>query len=142
MDGQAAFESGGAGLVSTIDDYARFAGMLLERGRSGGVRLMKPETADRMMHMGLTVRQQTAFDRWFGQKGYAYGCLMRRLQETSHITVPGLEGEYCWDGWLGCCFYNYPAERLTLLIMQQQKNGGDLALRIRAALVRRIPERV
>ena len=49
---------------------------------------------------------------------------------------PGLRGEYCWDGWLGCCFFNYPREKMTLLIMQQQKNGGDVVGKVKRALVR------
>ena len=38
MEVPPAFESGGAGLCSTIDDYARFAQMLMNRGEYGGVR--------------------------------------------------------------------------------------------------------
>ena len=110
MDQKADFESGGAGLVSTIEDYAKFAGMLLQEGRYGPGRILKPESVHRMLGAGLTDIQQKAFQGWFGQKGYEYG-------------------------WLGCCFLNYPEEKMTLLIMQQQKNSGDLVFRVKKALV-------
>ena len=40
--------SGGGGLVSTADDYLRFAQMMLNRGELDGVRILKPETVDLM----------------------------------------------------------------------------------------------
>ena len=46
---QPPFESGGAGLVSTASDYARFAQMVLDGGRLGGVQILKPETVDLML---------------------------------------------------------------------------------------------
>ena len=132
----AAYDAGGAGLVSTIEDYALFAGMLLEKGSGNGTRILKPESVEQMMTVGLTQPQQAAFERWFGQKGFDYGWLMRVLKEPSMAASPGLRGEYCWDGWLGCCFFNYPREKMTLLIMQQQKNGGDVVGKVKRALVR------
>ncbi len=135
MDRKADFESGGAGLVSTIEDYAKFATMLLQKGSYGTGRILKPESVDRMLEAGLTKLQKEAFQGWFGQKGYEYGWLMRVLQKPELTHLPGLKGEYCWDGWLGCYFINYPQEKMTLLIMQQQKNGGDLTLRVKKALV-------
>lgn len=136
MDKKAAFESGGAGLVSTIEDYAGFAGMLLQKGKGNGTAILKPESVDSMSKAGLTADQQAAFEGWFGQKGYGYGWLMRVLQEPELAATPGLEGEYCWDGWLGCSFFNYPREQMTLLIMQQQLNGGDIVTRIKQALIK------
>lgn len=141
MDQKAAYESGGAGLVSTIEDYAVFAQMLLDRGSCGKIRLLKPESVEHMLNTGLNDRQQAAFDGWFGQKGYRYGCLMRVLQDPAAAVSPGLKGEYCWDGWLGCSFFNYPRENMTLLVMQQQLNGGDVITGIKKALVCRLEGR-
>ncbi|WP_245625062.1 serine hydrolase domain-containing protein [Paenibacillus stellifer] len=44
MDRDPAFESGGAGLASTIDDAAKFTTMLLNQGALKGHRLLKPRT--------------------------------------------------------------------------------------------------
>lgn len=138
MDRPASYESGGAGLVSTIEDYALFAGMLLGNGSCNGIRILKPESVARMMRVGLTKPQRAAFESWFGQKGYDYGWLMRVLKEPSMAVSPGLRGEYCWDGWLGCSFFNYPQEKMSLLIMQQQLNGGDVTGKVKRALVRHL----
>lgn len=65
MDRKPAFESGGAGLVSTVDDYARFAQMLLNRGELDGVRVLKPRTVDYMTSGTLNGTQREAFVRNF-----------------------------------------------------------------------------
>lgn len=57
MDRQPAFESGGAGLVSTIDDYARFAQMLLNEGELDGRRILQPATV-RFMTAGQLTQVQ------------------------------------------------------------------------------------
>ena len=93
MDRPAAYESGGAGLVSTIEDYALFAGMLLEKGSGNGTRILKPESVEQMMTVGLTQPQQAAFERWFGQKGYDYGWLMRGFEGAVHGGFTRPEGE-------------------------------------------------
>ena len=136
MDREAAFESGGAGLVSTARDYARFAQLLLGEGSAYGVRLLQPETV-RLMRAGrLGEAPQAAFESWFGDGGYRYGYLMRTLEEPARSGRAGLREEYGWDGWLGCVFWNCPRENMTLLIMQQQLGGGDLVQRVKEALVR------
>src|ERR1044072_9401600 len=43
-----ALKPGGWGLASTIDDYMKFAQMLVNKGRSGNVRILKPETVELM----------------------------------------------------------------------------------------------
>ncbi|HXZ15182.1 MAG TPA: serine hydrolase domain-containing protein, partial [Roseiarcus sp.] len=63
--------SGGTGLVSTADDYLKFARMLLGRGEGDGVRLLKPETVALMTSDRLTVAQRAVLVRdephWVGQ---------------------------------------------------------------------------
>ena len=41
-----AYKAGGAGLVSTLDDYSRFAAMLLNEGSLDGVQILKPKTVE------------------------------------------------------------------------------------------------
>lgn len=136
MDKPAAFESGGAGLVSTVSDYAKFAQMLLNGGSYQGKEILRPESVNTMTRGGLNETQKSAFEQWFGQKGYDYGWLMRVLKRPNEAVYPGLEGEYCWDGWLGCCFINYPRERMTLLVMQQQLGAENPVPALKAVLAR------
>ena len=38
------------------------------------------------------------------------------------------DGEYGWDGWLGCYFANLPKEKITIVLMQQRKDSGTIPL--------------
>ena len=124
-DEKPAFESGGAGLVSTIDDYARFAQMLLHGGMLDGVRILKPETVAFMTRGRLTDVQQRAMRKWVGLEGFTYSNLMR-IRDEQLGNFPGLSrpGEYGWDGWMGCYFANFPADRVTMVLTQQKAETG------------------
>lgn len=121
-DREPAFASGGAGLVSTLDDYAAFAGMLLAEGRCPGGQLLQPETV-----RFLTAPQlgpQPLQDMWNSLDGFSYGKLMRVMRDPGRY--PGLSrmDEYGWDGWLGTYFANFPRERMTMLMMTQRTDHG------------------
>ena len=57
-----AFESGGAGLVSTIEDYSKFVKMLLGRGSLGGVRILGRKTVELMATDCLTDTQRASLE--------------------------------------------------------------------------------
>ena len=123
-----AYEAGGAGLVSTLDDYMKFARMLRNGGRAGKHEILKPETV-RYMCSGqlLPVRQQD-FDQWIGLDGFSYGNLMRVCKNPSQAVMFAREGEYGWDGWLGMYFANFPKEDMTILMGTQKKDAGTFPL--------------
>lgn len=128
MDRQPAFESGGAGLVSTIDDYARFAQMLMNRGSLDNVQILKPKTVDYLTSSTLQAEQQENFDLWHTLSGHSYGNLMRVMTDHRQAGILGSNGEYGWDGWLGAYFCNCPEDNLTILIMMQKKDAGTTSL--------------
>lgn len=134
MDENARFESGGAGLVSTIGDYEKFAGMLLNNGSLGGKRILRPAAVEYLTRGRLSGSQQESFENWFGQSGFSYGNYMRVLWNPWQSAVLGRQMEYCWDGWLGCCFVNCPQEKVTFLVMQQKKDAGKLVTRLKNVL--------
>ena len=115
-----AFESGGAGIASTLDDYARFAQMLLNRGEYGGKRKLKPETVDFMRSAQLTADQLPSFD-WTQYKGFSYGNLMCHLEDSSAIDPTecgaGEVGCYGWDGWAGTHHMTDPKHGLIILYL-------------------------
>lgn len=123
-----AFESGGAGLVSTMDDYAKFAQMLLGGGVLDGVRVMNQATADYFTDGGLTPDQQKAYRAWVGLEGFTYSHLMRILKHPEMAAYLGSRGEYGWDGWLGCYFANLPEKDATILLMQQRRDSGTIPM--------------
>lgn len=130
-----AFQSGGAGLCSTLDDYAKFGAMLLAGGVFGGKRIM-PEAAVRRLTSGgiLPAQRPQLTDGWSWMSGYTYGNLMRVCCDESRTTLLASNGEYGWDGWLGTFFSNEPAHGITMVFGTQQAGvgrAGSLARRIK-----------
>lgn len=128
MDVRPSFESGGAGLVSTIDDYAKFATLLMNQGTYEGIEILRPKTVEFMTRATLTPQQQKGLDTWDKMCGYSYGNLMRLMIDPSKAGDMAIEGEYGWDGWLGAYMANIPKEKLTILFMIQKKDSGTNAL--------------
>jgi CubicO group peptidase (beta-lactamase class C family) len=128
MDLEPAFESGGAGLASTIDDAAKFTTMLMNQGSTNGVQLLQPRTVQYMTTAALSEWQQKGFDMWHSLEGHSYGNQMRIMKETGKAGMIGSPGEYGWDGWLGAYFTNAPQDRLTILFMIQKRDAGTMAI--------------
>ncbi|MCM1258548.1 MAG: beta-lactamase family protein [Roseburia sp.] len=126
MDRKPAFESGGAGLCSTIDDYSHFADMLMEKGIYKGRRILNERTVEFMTSPKLNAIQKKSFGSGVDNPGYSYGNLMRILEEPGLASILGSAGEYGWDGWLGTYFCNSPKERMTVLFMTQRTDSGWL----------------
>lgn len=117
------FESGGAGLVSTIDDYSKFVIMMLNKGTLGNVRILGRKTVEIMTKNNLTPKQLEMYD-WDSLKGYGYGNLMRVMMDVPASQSLGSEGEYGWDGWLGSYVAIDPKENLAIIYVIQ-KCGGN-----------------
>ncbi len=127
-----AFESGGAGLCSTVDDYAKFATMLLQNGAYDGKQIMPVWAVKYMTHGGLTEGQKPGLSAgWDWMQGYTYGNLMRVCDDESQTTLFSHKGEYGWDGWLGSFFSNEPSLGITLLMGVQQVGVGQTGTLVR-----------
>ncbi len=112
--------SGGAGLLSTAPDYARFLQMLLNGGELDGVRLLSPKTVALMHanHVGDKYREQA--------DGFGLGFWVNLEQGT--VGEIGTEGAY---GWGSAYFPQYvvdPKERLIILFMTQHRPAGTSTL--------------
>jgi CubicO group peptidase (beta-lactamase class C family) len=120
-----AFQSGGAGLCSTLDDYAKFAVMLLDGGIYKGCRIM-PEAAVKYLTTHSLDYSTAANLRtnWGWLDGYSYGNLMRKCVREEQASVFSERGEYGWDGWLGTFFSNEPKSGITMLLGAQQVGIG------------------
>lgn len=123
-----AFESGGAGLVSTIEDYKHFTQMLLQKGTYQGRTYLAPATVEYMTGCHLQPHQQPYMSGWDNLVGFSYGNLLRVMTDTSLAVINGSAGEYGWDGWLGPYFSNMPELDTTFLMMIQKKNSGTFTL--------------
>ena len=124
MERRPAFESGGAGLASTIDDAAKFVNMLTAHGKAPDGKPLIAEKTWEYLTTGKLDNAQRSSMNWENLPGYNYGNLMRVLQEPEKCVSLGTKGEYGWDGWLGAYMVNDPENELTLLIMNQRMNTG------------------
>lgn len=121
------FESGGAGLVSTIEDYSKFALMLSNGGTFNGVRILGSKTMEYLKKPQLSGVRATYKD-WASMVGYDYGNLMRYLTDQTVAASNASEGIFGWDGWTGNYFFVDPKENLVMLYMVQNVNGTNVEL--------------
>ncbi|GAA2142346.1 serine hydrolase [Kitasatospora kazusensis] len=115
--GPPALESGGGGLVSTVDDYLAFCRMMLAKGRHGGGRVLSRPSVELMTSDHLTPEQRSGARVFFGDTrswGFGVGVTVRR---DNLWAVPGRFG---WDGGLGTSGYSDPAEDLVGILMTQR----------------------
>ena len=89
MDADVQFESGGAGLVSTIEDYKHFAQMLMNKGTYQGRSYLSPATVAYMTGCRLYPHQQEMMLGWDNLAGFSYSNLMRVLAEPSLAVING-----------------------------------------------------
>lgn len=118
-----AFESGGAGLVSTVKDYSKFVQMMMHGGTYQGVRILGRKSVEHMTRNQLTPKQLETYD-WEALRGYGYGDLMRQMMDVQASYGLGSVGEFGWDGWLGSYVAMDPAEDLAIIYVIQ-KCGGN-----------------
>jgi CubicO group peptidase (beta-lactamase class C family) len=110
------FQSGGGGMVSTAQDYARFLHMLLQGGALGGVRLLGRKTVEFMTadHLGPIPGAET-----LAGPGYGFGLgFAVRLSDGIAPTL-GSAGQYYWGGIAGTTFWVDPREQLVAVLMMQ-----------------------
>ena len=122
-----AFESGGAGLISCIDDYQKFTQMLLNGGEYNGKRILSENSVKYLTTGALTPEQQRDYN-WDGMQGFSYSHFLRIMNDPEKAVSISRKGEYGWDGWLGCYMANIPSDDLTILIMTQKKDSGTFGL--------------
>jgi CubicO group peptidase (beta-lactamase class C family) len=113
------WKSGGAGMVGTTGDYARFAQMLLNGGTLEGKRYLKPATVALMTSDHIGPETEIARDHFYfpaGDSGFGLGFAVR----TSQLPNTSLPlGEYRWDGVAGTFFFIDPKDDLFVICMMQ-----------------------
>ena len=115
--------SGGAGLVSTAADYARFGHMLLNGGVLDGARLLSPKTIELMTvsHTGDLGALPVAGPG----RGFGLGFFVVTDLATSQTL--GSVGNFGWSGIYGTTFWVDPKERLVAVMMVQRYPGSPVA---------------
>lgn len=110
--------AGGAGLLSTADNYARFLLMLLNGGELQGVRLLSPKTVELMTvnHVGDL----------YGSQGFGLGFWVTdRLGRNGQM---GTVGSFGWGGAYHTVYWVDPAEKMVCVLMTQLLPAGNSEL--------------
>lgn len=95
------YESGGAGLISTIDDYIIFLDAMCNGGTGkDGYKLLSMETIDMMRSDQLSAISKKDFGSLW-KEGYSYGLGVRTLVEKRNPGPRSPLGEFGWDGAAG-----------------------------------------
>ena len=115
--------SGGAGLVSTAADYARFGHMLLNGGVLDGARLLSPKTIELMTvsHTGDLGALPVA------GPGRGFGLGFFVVTDLATTQTLGSQGMFGWSGIYGTTFWVDPKERLVAIMMVQRYPGSPVA---------------
>lgn len=120
---------GGQGLVSTLDDYMRFARMLLNEGELDGVRLLKPET---VRLMATDAMPEAVTDKsWLpakGQVGFGIDFAVRIAPPEGAEEASGAVGEFFWDGYANTLFWVDPKNDLAAVLFTQYIPPSGLPL--------------
>jgi len=129
------WESGGAGLVSTIGDYARFLQMLLNGGELDGKRYLKRETVALMTSDQIGPETGIIHDPFYfpnPTSGFGFGFAIR----TS--PPPGTNwplGEYRWDGAGGSFYFVDPLDDMFgIFMVMSPTQGGRIQLNLKTIM--------
>jgi CubicO group peptidase (beta-lactamase class C family) len=115
-------DSGGAGGLSTANDYLRFGQMLLNGGELEGARVMSRSTIKLMTsdHLGTRVAAPLQpGELLLGTPGYTFGLGFAVRQNDGIAGVPGSAGEFMWAGYAGTYFWVDPKEEIVGVYMTQ-----------------------
>lgn len=119
------FESGGAGLCSTIDDYMKFVSMLVNGGELNGVRILKEKTVEYLSSAHLNPKLQKCFeDNMPHLSGYSYANFMRVAIAPGCCRAITEKGEFGWDGWLGPYMSVDLKNKLAIVMLMQRTDSG------------------
>lgn len=123
-DPQDTVEYGGAGLLGTLEDYARFALMLQQGGTLDAKKILGRQTVAMMTRNHLNAQQLQDFN-WTHLAGYGYGLGVRTLLDPTAAGSTSQVGEFGWGGMAGTWFFVDPQAELVGVYGQQLVPSGE-----------------
>ena len=125
---QPTMPSGGGGLVSTAEDFYRFAQMLANGGELDGQRILAPATVKLMTSNHLPARLLTG-EFGIGQHrmrpGFGYGFNCAVVFDPMEAGLPDGKGTFFWDGAAGTWFWVDPTNDVVFVSMIQRMSSPD-----------------
>ena len=133
------YESGGAGLISTVNDYALFADMLACGGiGKNGARIISQESVKLLYGVQLSsVSVESGFTCVQGED-YGYGLGVRTRTKTTEWGLP--VGEFGWDGAAGTYLMADPKNKISVVVGMHIKSWPTVFRGKHLEIVRRIYE--
>lgn len=120
-----AYESGGAGLISCAEDYARLGDMLACGGTAAnGAKILRPESVELIKKNLLGEASRRDIAMTMGRVGYGYGIGMQVLMEPAKIGSTSPAGVFGWDGAAGSCVTMDTASKTALVYIEHVRNHG------------------
>jgi CubicO group peptidase (beta-lactamase class C family) len=119
VDGPRRAFSGGAGLLSTAEDYRLFLQMLLNGGHLNAIRYLSEASVKAM-----TVDQLNGIR--YGQGGQGFGFGFSIIQDLTAFKLPGSVGEWGWGGAYHSKYWVSPADELIVVYLTQLIPAGSI----------------
>ena len=117
------FLSGGGGLLSTTEDYFKFAQMVLNGGQANGKRFLKSSTVELMrtnvLPAGVMVGNSTTT-----QPGIGFGLDFAIVMDPASAQTPTGRNTFYWNGAFGTWFWIDPTNDVVVVGMIQNVGGG------------------
>lgn len=120
--------SGGGGLVSTAEDYYRFAQMLASGGELGDKRILAPATVKLMASNHLPANLLTGefgIGQHIMRPGFGYGFNCAVIFDPPQASMPDGKGTFFWDGAAGTWFWVDPTNDVVFVGMIQRMLNPD-----------------
>ncbi|MBQ9857142.1 MAG: beta-lactamase family protein [Clostridia bacterium] len=116
------YDSGGAGLITTVDDYIRFADMLAMGGVGmTGERILSKASIDLMRTNHLNDVQMKDFN-WIQMSGYGYGLGVRTMVDRTRGSLSPV-GEFGWGGAAGAYVLIDPEREMSVYFAEHMRNS-------------------
>jgi CubicO group peptidase (beta-lactamase class C family) len=128
------YDCGGAGIITTLDDYSKFAYALSNYGKgANGARILSKSTVNLMRTNLLDGKALKSFSSWDTNPEYGYGYGVRtKIGEGNGGNISSI-GEFGWDGAAGSLVCIDPERELVIVYFQHVLNphNGVIHPRIR-----------
>ena len=123
-------QAGGSGLVSTTDDYLKFALCILNKGELDGVRLLGPKTVELMTCSHLPEHVlPIAYEGSEPMLGMGYGLGFGVMLDPAQAGMMGSVGDHGWGGYAETYFWIDPEEELIAIQMSQYQPSQTYPIR-------------
>ncbi|MDO4618258.1 MAG: serine hydrolase domain-containing protein [Clostridia bacterium] len=119
------YDSGGAGIVVSVSEYARFASTLANNGIApNGEKIISGKTIDLLRTNQLNSEQLKIFD-WKQIRGYGYGLGVRTLIDKVKSGSNGPLGEFGWGGAAGATLLCDPENEIAFFYAHHMLNPQE-----------------